>query len=85
MSQGALAGFLGLKLAAPMAWRQALRGFHAWSLHAAENGSHHLLELTFSSLKVSSSPVLNVVTFMQFLCRSQRLSLRADCGISQVL
>ena len=29
--------------------------------------------------------MLNVVTFMQFLCRSQRHSLRADCGISQVL
>ena len=29
--------------------------------------------------------VLNVVTFRQFLCRPQRHSLRADCGISQVL
>ena len=34
------------------------------------------------SVCVLSWLVLNVVTFMQFLCRSQRHSLRADCGIS---
>ena len=70
-------------------WRVLPRSWSLWNL-VCQSSTHLRCDFLiphFVRLRacVLSWFVLNVVTFMQFLCRSQRHSLRADCGISQVL